>query len=296
MSSTASAHDNLKGSLSYSWSAQASWKEAVIPGFGYKNIQEYRLSRGNDGVSQSSTQRDLFGPEMGIAACLSQKKPFEHYLLKLAVAGTPMAPNKLGDFWAPDGHLFNELISMIADAYNSKTDTAQLNVSGLFFIQGESDTLDENWANTYQKNLENFIRQLRSRILKMGCTTNSNFPVIIAKVQDNSIWGKNTYTVRTAQENVYRNEPNVRLVYTDDLKDPSAFKMNGVNHMVVGGVHFDEYAQSILGARMCEALLFPSPKVLFLVGRKNNQSSKSFEYNNLKNNTLEDFLKNITSH
>ena len=90
-------------------------------------------------------------------------------------------------------------------------------------------------------------------MVRMGCAKDYRIPVVIGRIQDNSVWKFRKY-VRNAQEQVSREILNVTLVNTDDFSE----------HLVVGGVHFDEYGQARLGERVYRAF-YP------LLGRKKDQ-------------------------
>lgn len=221
------------------WSRFASWHLAQ-PGFGYKNVSLH-ANQFPSGV----TAKEVFGPELFLARYLNERKPRDHYIVKLAVSNTSLGTVGGLDNWAPGGQLNNELLQMIADAYNSQKSKVKLRVAGLFWMQGETDALNEESARQYKKNLIEFTTKFRQAIVRMQCSSDSNVPVVIGRIQDNPLW---TYRkdVRLAQMQVVRDLQSVSLVDTDDF----------FNHLVVGGVHFDEIAQARLGERFFKAL-FP---------------------------------------
>jgi len=203
------------------------------PGFGYKNAHP----------PMEAEKR--FGPELAFASMLSRQSPSDHYIVKLAIADTPLAAHSSKDNWSPSGRLFQQLMTMIENAYQSKKDTVKLQIAGLFFMQGETDALEQESA---KKNLTDFIAHFRNTIYTGGCAEHPEIPVIIGRIQDNPIW---TYRkqVRSAQQAVDQNSASIGLVNTDDfsaeLTDP---------------VHYNEYGQTHLGQRFYFSFIALPPK------------------------------------
>ena len=218
------------------WSRFASWQTAQ-PGFGFKNVKPY-ASEFPPGV----TAKEVFGPELYLARYLNDLPPHDYYIAKLAVANTSLNGFGALDNWAPGGRLNNELLKMIADAYNSQRWKVRLQVAGIFWMQGETDALNEASALQYKKNLSEFIRKFRQSLVRMKCTSDVEVPVVVGRIQDNPAWVHRSH-VRLAQARVADELPRVTLVDTDDLSF----------HLVVGGVHFNEIAQARLGERVFRA-------------------------------------------
>lgn len=230
--------DEAEPSRHVDWSALAGWHVAQ-PGFGYKslaNIQEQFLPNTRAG--------DLFGPELSLAKNLRQLPPPTPYIVKLAVANTPLGLRQHSDSWHVDGHLYQQLLQMVADAHNSKTGETNLQVAGLFFMQGETDALSARLAGHYENNLRIFITRLRDDLTHMQCTAERDFPVVLGRIQDNPAWTWRAQ-VRAAQQAVARQLPRVFWVDTDDFS----------GELVAGGVHFNEYAQTLLGERVFRAFM-----------------------------------------
>lgn len=229
-------NDDAVLSRGVQWSRFASWKIAQ-PGFGYKNVTAIPKEFPAD-----ITAKEMFGPELYLARFLNDSPPYDHYIVKLAISNTSLNSMVGADHWAPGGHLYEELLKMIANAHNSKESKVKLQVAGLFFMQGETDALNEAWAKKYKENLKNFVIQFRKSMVRMKCAKDGNAPVVLGRIQDNSVWTYRTY-IRTAQEQVARELPHVGLIDTDDFS----------RHLVAGGVHFNEYGQAHLGERVYKA-------------------------------------------
>lgn len=230
--------DDGRLSRGVQWSRFASWQLAR-PGFGFKNFKQYT----ND-FPADVTAQEIFGPELYLARYLNDYFPLDSYIVKLAVANTSLHNAGGLDNWAPSGHLNNELLKMIASAYNTQRSKVRLQVSGLFWMQGETDALNKTSALQYKKNLSGFIKKFRQSLVRMQCASDVDVPVVVGRIQDNPVWVYRSH-VRLAQAQVAHELPRVSLVDTDDLSA----------HLVVGGVHFNEVAQARLGGRAFKAFI-----------------------------------------
>lgn len=228
--------DDGRISRGVQWSRYASWQLAQ-PGFGFKNVKPY-VNEFPAGV----TAKEVFGPELYFARYLNEFPPRDFYIVKLAVANTPLSSFLGLDNWAPGGRINNELLKMVADAYNNKRSKVKLQVAGILWIHGETDALNEASAHQYKKNLIDFIKKLRQSLVRMKCTSDAEVPVVVGKIQDNSVWMHRRH-VRLAQVQVAHELPHVGLIDTDDFS----------RHLVAGGVHFNEVAQARLGERVFKA-------------------------------------------
>jgi hypothetical protein len=227
-------------SASVAWSRFASWK-AAQPGFGFKNVKAY-ANQFPAGV----TEKQVFGPELFLARYLNDRAPRDHYIAKLAVSNSSLNTVDGLDNWVSGGHLSTELLKIIAEAHNTKNTKVNLQVAGLFWMQGETDALNEKTALQYKSNLTAFIKTFRQALVGMKCSDDANVPVVLGRIQDNPVWVHRKH-VRAAQDQVAREVPNVSVVDTDDFSP----------HLVVGGVHFNEIAQARLGERVFRALTSP---------------------------------------
>lgn len=230
--------DDGKFSRGVRWSRYASWQQAR-PGFGFKNLTPYA-----EEFPAGVTAMEVFGPELYLARHLNDVPPKDHYIVKLAVANTSLRGGGVLDNWAPGGGLNNELLKMIADAYNTQRSKVRLQVAGIFWMQGETDALNEASALRYKNNLSGFIKNFRQSLVRMKCTSDAEVPVVLGRIQDNPVWTHRNH-VRLAQARVAEELPRVSLVDTDDLSA----------HLVVGGVHFNEIAQARLGERAYKAFV-----------------------------------------
>lgn len=247
-------NDSGPNSLGVNWSNYASWNIAR-PGFGYKNLNDYRaLTPGANEPNDDVLAGKLFGPELYMAHFLNGV-PGKQFIVKLAVAGTSLIPQAGIDNWAPGGHLYTELLEMIANAYNTKKSEYRLRVAGIFFMQGESDsrhpTLTSQALETqYWTELNTFISGLRNEIYNRNCSDNASIPFVVGRIQNIDTWTMNS-SIRRAQQTVDKNSSTVGLVNTDDFLTSNGMRLGP------DGVHFNEYGQAHLGARAFHALAVP---------------------------------------
>lgn len=232
--------DDPVRSMGVRWSQFARWRTAQ-PGFGYKNLDDTRTW-----FAPKTRSTDLFGPELLLARSLAMRPPYEHYIVKLAVSNTTLFPTERADHWSPGGHLYQELMTLIADAHNSQRARADLKVAGLLFVQGESDALMQARAQRYATHLRQFITAFRQDLARMGCTDDPATPVALVELQDIPQWTDGRVMVRHAQRQIAQQLPRVTLIETDDLRPALR---------VQDGVHYDEYAQALLGLRAYRALV-----------------------------------------
>lgn len=230
-------NDDAIRSLSVQWSQFAGWY-TVKPGFGFKNLS------GNEGYFPSGvTALDLFGPEIYLSRYLNEEAPRKHYVLKLAISNTTLAHVPDADSWVPGGHLYRQLLRMVVDAHQKKSDEINLRVGAIFFVQGESDAMSLARAEAYEKNIIQFVKAIRSDLLSIGCVDFLNIPFIMSRVQDNPAWPFRD-VVRRAQEKASRTMIRVKLIDTDDFRE----------HVTAGSSHFNEYGQAKLGERFYRSL------------------------------------------
>ena len=230
-------NDDAARSTGVAWSTFARWY-VVQPGFGFKNV------KGNEEFfPRGSTALDLFGPEVHLSAYLNEELPKEHFIVKLAISNTTLAAVPGADSWTPGGHLYQELLKMVAHAYQEKAGKIRLRVGAVFLVQGESDATNPKWAAAYERNISHFIQRLRADLFQMGCSNFKNIPFVMSRVQDNVAWPFRE-PVRRAQEKASRTQIRVTLIDTDDLNE----------HFTAGSSHFNEYAQVKLGERFYLAL------------------------------------------
>lgn len=185
-----------------------------------------------------------FGPEITFGRALADAWPGQNIaLVKYAVGATDLANN-----WNPDtpGAQYAGLIDAVNAAMAELSVGYDAQLTGMIWMQGESDALDLSKANAYEANLRNFIESVRGD-LGVG-----ELPFVIGQISDSTAW---TYgdTVQQAQWDVGHSMPYVTTILTNDLSLYSS--------------HYDAAGQMALGYRFAEGMftLVPEPGSLTLL-------------------------------
>ncbi|MEC4986623.1 MAG: sialate O-acetylesterase [Oscillatoria sp. PMC 1068.18] len=108
--------------------------------------EPFPFSKVNNGVG--------FGPEISLGRKIAANLNETVALVKYAQGGTSLAED-----WQPGSDLYNRMIERVNSA---KSDcAANLDVAGFFWMQGEKDATQADFANSYQSNLNYFIDRVR---------------------------------------------------------------------------------------------------------------------------------------
>ena len=143
---------------------------------GYDNVYiNYYVSDNNisgEFVRCKTKQGELggyFGPELGIAERLHNDHPEEEFfIIKCAWGGTnlfeqwlsPSSSGKTGDLYKKFAAFVDANIKYL------ESKNYDVKIEGMCWMQGESDSFDENHATGYADNLTNFIKDIRERYKK----------------------------------------------------------------------------------------------------------------------------------
>jgi hypothetical protein len=187
--------------------------------------------------------KNFFGIEMTLARQLYSTIP------KLAVIKSTYGGSNIAVDWSKGigsgNQLYETMLSQI-DTAKKKLEQQNLDYEfiGFFWMQGESDASNLNYANNYESNLTNFIKNVRSDL------NTPNLKFILGRI---GIYLPSPFIhkeiVRTAQLNVANNDSEVEWVNIDDLNLDTDFV-----HLLADGVQ-------ILGNRMADAWLSISTNI-----------------------------------
>ncbi len=184
-----------------------------------------------------SLHKTFFGPEMTIARSLFPAVP-QLAVIKCAYAGSTIANDwKKGN--STGYHLYELMISQINKAINLFDSSGiTYTIVGFFWMQGESDAANLNYANNYEMNLTEFIHNVRTDL------ETPHLKFILGRI---GVHLPSPYNykeiVRQAQLKVAGNDSLVQWINTDDLQ------LDGDSvHFLAGGV-------KTLGTRMATAIL-----------------------------------------
>ena len=194
------------------------------------------------GHGVSSTQ---FGPEVTFGHDMDAAwGNADIALVKYAVGATTLAVD-----WNSQtpGTLYNNLLTTVNAAMGELSAGYDAELTGMIWMQGESDGLNAAYAAAYEDNLRNFIESVRE---DFGV---EDLPFVLAQISEAAAW---TYgdDVRQAQLAVGNSMFNTRVFSTADLPLYS-------NHYTAAG-------QMELGSRFATAMLtmVPEPSAMLLVG------------------------------
>lgn len=168
-----------------------------------------------------------FGPELTFGEDIASRLPNSKILLiKCGWSGTSLS----NDWRSPSaggttGALWTHLITTVNEALSKLDSNIDYELSGMCWMQGESDACSIYPANDYESNLTYFINDVRSELEA------PSLPFIIAMIDDSPSWIENA-VVREAQTNIANTVPNVGIFDTKDLEtDGMHYKTQGMLDM-----------------------------------------------------------------
>ena len=187
---------------------------------------------------------DNFGPELMLGHDLAAAMPSQRVgLIKYAIGSTTLAKDwKAGATAETSGPLYVGLLQTIQNAWKSLDASYQPEISGVSWMQGESDGLD-GYGNQYEANLKSFITQLRTDL------GDSDLRFGVGEILP--IWS-NSALIRQAQVNVGMSMANVEVFDTADLTTD------------IPG-HFDTASALTLGSRFASTMV-PEPTSVVSLG------------------------------
>ncbi|MFK8182519.1 MAG: sialate O-acetylesterase [Phormidesmis sp.] len=154
-------------------------------------------------------QTETVGPEFSFARRITERSGEDVYIVKYGLGGTNLAQD-----WNPDGSgaQYNTFTQTVDAALaNLKADGVQYQIDGLVWMQGESDTYNDQFAPVYQDNLTNFISNVRGQY-------GADLEVALGLIRDDLPTSReNLDLVREAQQMVAGADSRVQLVNTDAL-------------------------------------------------------------------------------
>jgi len=204
-----------------------------------------------DGEWRDLLWRDRFGPEVGLSQPLSSAFPDDQIVLyKIARSGANLYYD-----WNPDGvstgpedeyrgPLYPEFTDALGTLKVQLSSSGEfIEFSGLMWMQGERDSVFEFMAESYERNLTDFVNAVRKDI------GNDNLPFIIGQIaprvyrlEEGQFQHAFRHIVQDTQHAVAKSNSLVELVETMDLPQSD-------------NLHFDTGGQLELGRRFAEAFL-----------------------------------------
>jgi hypothetical protein len=183
-------------------------------------------------------EQGQFGPEISFGHALAKAfRADDIRLVKYAAGGTALYND-----WSPrtEGGQYVKFMRT-AKAALADLDTAGVDyeISGMLWLQGESDA-KENMADTYEKNLSEFIADMRTQF------KTPKMPFVIARVRN--YYGGSTgqaKIVRDAQVNVAKSTDNVAWFDTDDCSMLNPGHYNAAGLIEIGKRFAEKYKEIV---------------------------------------------------
>ena len=139
------------------------------------NFVDVALGQGNN-VS-------TFGPEIGIAEALHEKYANKLCLIKLACG----ASNLKYDWMTKSSRMHVELVNYVQKQIdNLKKKGYNPTIKAFCWMQGEGDSYEPEYFDTYQSNLRRFVNAIRSEFKPY--TGEKDLPFIDAGISNASVW------------------------------------------------------------------------------------------------------------
>lgn len=200
----------------------------------------------------------FFGPEMALARNLYSEIN-DLAVIKLAYAGTSLA----GD-WKKGKTSGNQLYQLMMAQIDTATSFLSDNgisyeFEGFFWMQGESDAANLNYADNYSSNLADFIEDVRTDL------NTPNMKFVLGRIGNSSSY-PHKELVRNVQVEVADNDSFAEWVDTDDLP------------LDTDKVHLLAEGEKILGERMADAW-----KSLVNVNVGNENSAIDYKFRLMQN-------------
>lgn len=177
-----------------------------------------------------------FGPEYLMARTLFSGGIDDLGVIKMAYGGTSISQDWMKGNSDGEGlyQIFLDEISIATDSLNSWG--IRWEFIGMAWMQGETDASDAEWAQLYENNLKQFIRDVRSDL------ATPDLRVVLGEVAHTGYFPYSA-EVRAAQAAVADSDTNILLIDSDDLS------------IGPDSVHWTTPGIMTLGRRMGEALL-----------------------------------------
>ncbi|SFK69047.1 sialate O-acetylesterase [Lysobacter sp. cf310] len=175
------------------------------------------------GYEHSLYRNNMFGPELAIGREVAAHLKEPIAIIKYSKGGTLLAVD--WDPTDPGINRYDYLINTINHATQAMAAGGiALDIQGVFWMQGESDSGDIKYAQHYQANLERLIATLRTQLNK------PTLDFYVATIRDTPVWTYRQH-IWNAQQAVADADPNVYLVNGRDLEaynnDPMHYTARG---------------------------------------------------------------------
>eukprot|EP01126_Amoeba_proteus_P023919 TRINITY_DN2404_c0_g1_i2.p1 TRINITY_DN2404_c0_g1~~TRINITY_DN2404_c0_g1_i2.p1 ORF type:complete len:271 (-),score=40.12 TRINITY_DN2404_c0_g1_i2:345-1157(-) len=234
-------------SVQMSWSNDINFDQGSNFSFGASD----RLGDVSDGWQQLQPQTFPpsnfvhFGPEITLGRELHKHLQEQLYFVKMGLGSTTLArnwnpANSSWDEsnWRNSGYYpkFRQFVMESLNSLKRSFPDCQVHISGVFWMQGESDAGSSKTANVYYENLRNFVTTLREDLSEFN---NERIPIVMGKINWKS---PKQHIVNLAFDKIAKEMEKIATVDTSTL----SVREDG---------HFDWKGQMYLGERMAAEYL-----------------------------------------
>ena len=175
---------------------------------GYDNVYiNYYVSGTNqsDGFVKCAARQgefgEFFGPELGLAEKLNEMYPDKlFFIIKYAWGGTNLYEQWLSPSSGEAGPLYNSFIEYAkASIKYLELKNYNVKIEGMCWMQGESDSIEDEGTRNYEIHLSNFIKDIRGEFSDYASDDGMAF--VDAYISDSIYW-KNYIELNAAKQAV----------------------------------------------------------------------------------------------
>lgn len=187
-------------------------------------------------------EEGFFGPELGLGETLSSVNE-DFIILKYTWGGTILATQ----WFAPqdngsEGALYRAFINFTKthmDYLRSRGYVAE--IGAMCWMQGESDSVNEDWTASYLQNTKDFVSSLRRDLAEYAAPDGIRY--IDAGISDSPYWER--YTRVNDAKKTFAADPNNNAVYIDTIAEGLNYKVEPEAQPDLA--HYDSYSEIKLG-------------------------------------------------
>lgn len=225
---------------------------------GYDNVYinyQSGLNASNEFVKCSISQGEMggyFGPELGLAEKLHEQRPDDtFFIIKCAFGGTNLfeqwlSPSSKGK----TGSLYKQMIDFVdRNLRYLEKKGYDVEIVGMCWMQGESDSFDTENASNYGKNLSNFIKDVRKKFSRHAAEDGIVF--VDAYIAANPSYWVFYEMVNAGKDEVYSESDINRLIDTNGEGLTTATEPFDTPDLA----HYDSQSEIKLGHLFAEELL-----------------------------------------
>lgn len=223
---------------------------------GYKNIYINYLSGqniSNEFVKCSTKQGEIdgcFGPELGMAEKLNELYPDQlFFIIKCAWGGTNLYEQWLSPANnGKTGKLYKQFVTFVNTSLKYlESKNYDIQIGGMCWMQGESDSFSTEHATKYETHLSNFIKDIRKEFSKYS--SNNEIAFIDATIANNPAFWVYCDLINQSKNKVAKESKFNRLIDTSNLiysnepfDNPDRAHYDSLSEIKLGHMFIEELA------------------------------------------------------